>query len=195
MKRIQIKESEKNRIRGLHNIVKDTINEQGQSSCVASDCFMDMTFSSGNQYGGTVSLEGCGVGTYTIYLNNSMQSQGQTYLGQSNYSTNVGWGNISTPIIRIKAVLECTHPSSSPQNVTKTICVQRTTGNIIPCSKRIPTEKAPLDKASMSRDMEEPLKEQTEPMNEWMFNSMKTLLKNTEEILKILTTPSKPWNK
>lgn len=45
-------------------------------------------------------------------------------------------------------------------------------------------------------ESKQPIKEQDEDhIKEFMFNSNKRIEANTEEILKILTTPSKSWNK
>ena len=131
---------------GEHTLPPPNQNHQ-HSSCVASDCFMDMSFSNGTQYGGTLTLEGCGVGTYTAYVNNQMSSSGSFPTGS--ISTSVMWGGATTPKITIKAVLQCTHPSSSPTSVTKTICVQRSTGNVISCNKNIKTNKVPLSKSEI----------------------------------------------
>jgi hypothetical protein len=49
---------------------------------------------------------------------------------------------------------------------------------------------------SSVNESRKPIKEQDEDhIKEFMFNSNKRIEANTEEILKILTTPSKSWNK
>ena len=111
------------------------------SSCQACDCFFDMTWSQGHQYGGHVEMEGCmqpAGGKLTLYVNNVMQYSSTSLVGTN--SSSITWGNAQTAIIRVKAVMECygSHPSCSAENVEKTICVRRSDGQKVPCRKTMP---------------------------------------------------------
>ena len=128
------------RARALNEAALNVINEQ-LSNCQHCDCFFDMTWSQGHQYGGHVEIEGCmqpAGGQLTIYVNNSMQLQTSSLTGT--FGGPLQWGNAQTPIIRVKAVMECdgTNPACSAQDVQKTICVKRSNGQQVSCSKRLP---------------------------------------------------------
>tara|TARA_R110002012_G_scaffold243570_1_gene418133 strand:+ start:20 stop:1798 length:1779 start_codon:yes stop_codon:yes gene_type:complete len=111
------------------------------SNCQACDCFFDMTWSQGHQYGGHVEMEGCmqpAGGKLTLYVNNVMQYSSTSLVGTN--SSSITWGNAQTAIIRVKAVMECygSHPSCSAENVEKTICVRKSDGQKVPCRKTMP---------------------------------------------------------
>ena len=144
----------------LKRIIGKVLNEQGTpgNSCidpntityntpqgVACLCFFDMSWSQGHQYGGHVEIEGCmqpnSNSTLSIYVNDDLRAS-TSGLNPGNipgsFGTNIVWGNANTPIIRVKAVMECTgsHPACSAQNIEKTICVRRSDGQKVPCTKK-----------------------------------------------------------
>jgi len=144
MKKLKLTETEL--IETIQNIVNEhplpPPNQQHtHSSCQACDCFFDMTWSQGHQYGGHVEMEGCmqpAGGKLTLYVNNVMQYSSTSLVGTN--SSSITWGNAQTAIIRVKAVMECygSHPSCSAENVEKTICVRKSDGQKVPCRKTIP---------------------------------------------------------
>ena len=76
--------------------------------------------------------------TLSIYVNDDFRASTSSL--STSYSTSIMWGNANTSIIRVKVVMECTgsHPACSAQNIEKTICVRRSDGQKVPCTKRIP---------------------------------------------------------
>tara|TARA_R110000737_G_scaffold345193_2_gene373394 strand:- start:1765 stop:3873 length:2109 start_codon:yes stop_codon:yes gene_type:complete len=124
-----------------------TIDPQYQPLGVACLCSLNVGWSNGNQYGGTIELDGCmppNGSVFRIYVNDNFAAQGSSL----SFSTNISWQGQQTSIIKVKTVLECTgqHPACSEETIEKSICVERSTGNKVSCGKRLPDNPLKGDK-------------------------------------------------
>jgi hypothetical protein len=124
-----------------------TIDPQYQPLGVACLCSLNVGWSNGNQYGGTIELDGCmppNGSVFRIYVNDNFAAQGSSL----SFSANIPWQGQQTSIIKVKTVLECTgqHPACSEETIEKSICVERSTGNKVSCGKRLPDNPLKGDK-------------------------------------------------